>query len=450
MSGIIEQPRFSCALAAQQTVLAIPRALPIVHAGPGCAAKVFQFASYGAGYQGEGYAGGWAVSCTNSSEQEVIFGGEEKLRQLVAGAFRVLNGDLFVILSGCTAGIVGDDVERIAADFAALGHPVVGVETAGFKGNNYYGHELVVKKIIEQLLAGAEPEARRGVVNVFSVVPGQNPFWRADLEEIKRILEAIGLTVNILFGNECAGIDEWRDIPNAQFNLVVSTWVGLETAEYLKRVYKTPYFHFPYLPMGAAATSKFLRDVGSFAGLPGDRIEAVIRKEEKRFYSYFISLADFISESRNNIPFELYAIADSTYAIGASDYMVNELGFIPQRIYITDDAPPLRRAAIESVLLDLAPEFAGTLSVDADGGNLQADLRRNLGDSGKAVILGSTWEDTLASRNNNLLVRLSLPINDDVVVNRSFAGYNGGLRLIEEIYAGVFRKGNIAQTTQTQ
>jgi nitrogenase molybdenum-iron protein beta chain len=73
------------------------------------------------------------------------------------------------------------------------------------------------------------------------------------------------------------------------------------------------------------------------------------------------------------------------------------------------------------------------------------DERKN-----RALILGSSWEADLAGENNNLLVRLSLPINDDVIVNRSFVGYNGGLRLTEEIYAGVFRKGNIAQTTQTQ
>ncbi|MDR1611617.1 MAG: hydrogenase [Planctomycetota bacterium] len=450
MSGVIEQPRFSCALAAQQTVLAIPRALPIVHAGPGCSAKVFQFASYGAGYQGEGYGGGWAVSCTNSSEQEVVFGGEDKLRQLITGALQVLKSDMFVVLSGCTAGIVGDDVEQVASEFADADRPVIGAETSGFKGNSYFGHELVVKKIIGRLLDDAEPDIRPGLVNVFSVVPGQNPFWRADLEEIKRLLQAVGLGVNILFGNESAGVSEWRDIPNAQFNLVLSSWVGLETAELLREKYGTPYFHFPYVPMGAAGTSKFLRAIGDFAALPASRVEAVVAGEEKRFYGYFVALADFISESRNNLPFDLYVIADSSYAIGAADYLVNELGFAPQMIYLTDVADTRKHAAIERILLDSSPEFAGRVRFEMDGGKIQADLRARLGNSGQAAILGSTWEDALAAENNNLLVRMSLPINDDVIVTRSFAGYNGGLRLLEEIYAGVFRKGNIAQTTQTQ
>ena len=37
MPKTIEQARYSCALAAMQTVVAIPRSAPILHSGPGCA-----------------------------------------------------------------------------------------------------------------------------------------------------------------------------------------------------------------------------------------------------------------------------------------------------------------------------------------------------------------------------------------------------------------------------
>lgn len=142
--GLIGHPHYGCALSAQQTVLAIPRGIPIVHAGPGCSSKAFGFSAYGAGYQGEGYAGGSAVSSTNATEQDVVFGGERKLRDLVDGTLRIIDGDLYVILSGCTSGIIGDDVVKIANEFADQGAPVVGAETAGFRGSSYQGHEIVV------------------------------------------------------------------------------------------------------------------------------------------------------------------------------------------------------------------------------------------------------------------------------------------------------------------
>ena len=40
MPKLIEQPRYSCALGAMQSVVAIKRGVPILHSGPGCANKI--------------------------------------------------------------------------------------------------------------------------------------------------------------------------------------------------------------------------------------------------------------------------------------------------------------------------------------------------------------------------------------------------------------------------
>jgi len=447
--GYIEQPRFSCAFAAQQTVLAIPKAIPIAHCGPGCVSKTFSFSGIGAGHNGEGYAGGGTVTCTNANEHDVVFGGEEKLKKYINGALKVLKGDLYVVLSGCTAGIIGDDVEKIAVDFAQKGAPVVGVDTSGFRGNSYVGHDLVLKEIIKQFVgkSDAEVKVRKGLVNVFASVPPQHPFWRGDLEEIKRILELIGLEVNILFGSGSAGISEWRDIPNAEFNIVLSSWVGESAAKLLETKYGRPYLHIPYIPTGAAATSRVLRKIAEFAGIDSAKVEKVIEKEEKRFYDYFVSLADFFADFRNSIPYELYLIADSSYAIGVSDFLVNELGFSPEGIYITDTKDEFAKKKILETFGNSGDEFADKIIFEDDGGKIQADIRKRLNGSKKAAIFGSLWEDTLAEETGNLSYHLSLPLLNDVITNRSFVGYNGGIRLMEEVYASMFRRRDVARST---
>ncbi len=449
MSTIIEQPRFSCALAAQQTVLAIPRGIPIIHAGPGCSSKAFSYASYGSGFQGEGYAGGAMVSCTNSGEQEVVFGGEGKLKDVVEGALKVLDGDLYVILTGCTAGIIGDDPINVAKKFMLEGKPVIGVETAGFKGNNYLGHELVVNEIIEQYLGDAEPKIEKGLVNVFSVVPYQNPFWRGDLEEIKELLEKIGLKVNILYGCSSLGIKEWDDIPNAQFNILLSPWVGLETVKLLEKKYGTPYMYYPVFPIGAKETGSFLREAGRFAGLPESVTEQVILREKERYYTYFTGMADFISDYRGNLPFDLFTVADSIYAVGISNYLVNELGFLPKGIYITDEPGEERMSEIEKVLLNMGNEFAGSYTFEADGGKIEADIRSKIKQSRRTLILGSSWEKFLAEETGNTHAYISLPINDSLILNRSYVGYDGGLRLLEEIYSSSLRRNVTSSRTQS-
>ena len=50
--GHIEQPRFSCAIGALQSVVAIPKAVPILHSGPGCGDMVAGFFERSKGYAG--------------------------------------------------------------------------------------------------------------------------------------------------------------------------------------------------------------------------------------------------------------------------------------------------------------------------------------------------------------------------------------------------------------
>src|SRR5512134_1991963 len=103
MTRIIDQPRYVCARGAMQTIQGIHRGVPVLHAGPGCAAKL---AGGIAGSNGDsGYISPQIYPCSNVSETEIVFGGEDTLRNTIANALKVIDGDLFVVLSGCTTEI---------------------------------------------------------------------------------------------------------------------------------------------------------------------------------------------------------------------------------------------------------------------------------------------------------------------------------------------------------
>ena len=438
MSTIIEQPRYSCAISAQQTVLAIPRAHPILHSGPGCSERSTYFNTTAGGTRGIGYTGGPHVSCTNSTQKEIVFGGIPKLKDTIKGALEIIDADLYVVLTGCTSEIVGDDSVSAAAEFAEKGHPVIGAETAGFKGNVYYGYKEVLSAIINQYVKDAEPKVRKGLVNVFSVVPYQNPFWQGDLQEIKRILEKLGLTVNILFGAESAGVSEWKDIPNAEFNILLSPWVGKDIALLLEKKYGTPYVEFPYVPVGAQSTGEFLRKVGNFAGFSKEHVENVIEDLEKVYYAYFSDLENFLLTFNNEFAWEYFAVADSNYALGVSTFLTNELGLTPKGIYITDDAKKSYRDNMLKRFLEENEQFKDVVFFENDGGVIQADIRSKQGDD-RELILGSTWEKILARETGKYYTSLSLPLTQDFTLDTSYAGYRGGINLLKEITRDVFR-----------
>jgi nitrogenase molybdenum-iron protein beta chain len=182
MSGHIEQQRYMCAIGAMQTVVAIPRAIPILHSGPGCGSMASGFFE-----RSRGYSGGGTAPCTNFTEADVVFGGEKKLAEVIKNSYRILKSDLQVVLPGCTSAIVGDDVNSIVKKFADEGKPIVFADTPGFKYSNYEAHSEIVKAIVNQYVerfAPAEQEKDKKLVNLFASIPYQDQFWKGNLEEI--------------------------------------------------------------------------------------------------------------------------------------------------------------------------------------------------------------------------------------------------------------------------
>lgn len=434
MADYIEQPRYSCAVGAMQSVVAIKKGVPILHSGPGCGNKIHLMLG-----QGEGYAGGNTVPCTNAEERDVVFGGEKKLDELIENTFKVIDGDLYVVLTGCTSAIVGDDVGSVVSKYQEEGYPIVYVETGGFKSNNYVSHAQVVNAIIDQYVDKYRTEGvTEGLVNVFSSIPYQDPYYSGNLEGLKKILEAIGLKVNILFGNQSGGVEEWKTIPNAQFNIVADSWASLKIAKRLKKKYGTPYYHFPYLPIGGLETSRFLRGVADYAQLDKEKVEAYIEKQEQDYYSHIEKIADFMLEFRYGIPRRSYAIADASYAIGFSKFLLNELGVIPGTQYIVDNVPQkhqdqiLREYARISEYKKREVDVVFSPDAGAAAPQIEEDIK-NYPDK-RVLLLGSGWDKHLAEKIGADLLIVSVPVRYRVIMNCGYTGYDGGLRAVEDVY----------------
>lgn len=433
----IEQARYVCALGALASVIAIPNAVPITHCGPGCASKQFQALSGISGYQG----GEFQIPSTNIGNREVIFGGADRLDTLIDATTKIMTADLFVVLSGCVPGLVGDDVESVVGSYRRRGVPIVHAETSGYRGNNFTGHETVIRAIIDQYADAHAGPREEGLVNVWSVLPYQNPFWRGDLEEIRRVLEGIGLRVNILFGHDSAGVEEWRAVPRAAFNLVLSPWLGLETARYLQEKYGQPFLHVPAIPIGAEATGAFLRRVHDFAGLDAKRTDAFIAAEERRYYLYLRDFSSFYAAqtSQYQLPSDLVVVGESAYNLAITAFMTEQLGLVPAWNVITENPPEDHRAAITAAFHALPDGAGANVRFIEDGYEIHQALRGADFTGRLPIVFGSTWDGELARRIKAPLVEIAYPATDEVVLSRGVVGYRGALSLIERVYTTVVR-----------
>lgn len=430
----IQQIRYVCAIAAMHSASAIPGVIPIVHCGPGCADKQFMNLAFYNGFQGGGYGGGAVVPSTNSRELDVVFGGEERLRELIKASLTILNADLFVVLTGCISDLVGDDVGSIVREFQEQGVSIVYAETGGFKGNNFTGHELVAQAIVDQYVGDYDGSKEQGTVNVWSLLPYHNTFWRGDLTEIKRILEGIGLKVNILFGQESKGVSEWQDIPKAQFNLVLSPWLGLQTAKHLEDKYEQPYLHIPVIPIGAKETSSFLRKVAQFAALDIAKVEAFIQTEEKNYYYYLEGFSDFYAEYWWGLPAKFAVIGDSGYNLALTKFLVNQLGIIPGKQIITENPPEEFREGIRKEYQTIAEDVSTDVEFEEDSYAIHQKIRQTNFGHKAPILFGTTWERDLAKELKGAIVEVGFPASYEVVLSRSYVGYRGALTLLEKIY----------------
>lgn len=430
----IQQIRYLCSIAAMHSASAIPRVIPITHCGPGCADKQFMNIAFYNGFQGGGYGGGAVVPSTNATEREVVFGGADRLDELIGASLKILDADLFVVLTGCISDLVGDDVGSVVGEYQKKGVPIVFAETGGFRGNNFTGHEIVTKAIIDQYVGPSDAPKVKGTVNVWSLLPYHNTFWRGDLTEIKRVLEGIGLKVNILFGPASDGVSEWKKIPQAQFNLVLSPWLGLETAEHLERKYGQPFLHVPAIPAGAKETGAFLRKVGAFAGISKKKVETFIKAEESTYYKYLEDFTDFYAEYWWGLPAKFAVTADSGYALALTRFLVNQLGLIPARVILTDNPPDERRAAIQDAFRHIADDVSVEVDFEEDSYRVHELLRRTNFGHKPPIILGTTWERDLAKELKGAIIEVTFPASYEVVLSRTYVGYRGGLNLLEKIY----------------
>lgn len=434
--SVISDVRYACAVGATNTVVAIKGAVPIANCSPGCQLKTTAMLTFENGFQGSIAAGGGNMPSANSTENDVVFGGIKTLDELIKSTLKIYEGDLFVVLTGCVGELIGDNVPDLVSDYQRAGYPIVYANTAGFKGNNLYGHEVVVDAIIDQFVGDYQGEKKKGLINLWFETPYYNHNWRGDYQELARILRGAGFEVNVLFGAENPGVEAWKKIPQAQFNLVVSPWVGIKNAEHLQKKYNQPYLHIPEIPVGEEATAKFIRQVVEYAGIDKAQSEQFIRQEADIYYYYLEHFSEFFAEYWYGMPSEFVVTADAAYALAYSKFLADQIGLIPKKVIITDNTPEKYRPAITEYFKNNISEGVSIdVEFEEDGYLVEKKIESVEFTSGKPLILGSSWELTLADKKGALFFEVATPSSETLVINRSHIGYRGALQFLERIYS---------------
>lgn len=438
MSKFVDRPRYGCAMSGALALLrAIPRTIPIIHSSTGCGFNCYNGTNAGSGYLGGGYCGGAATPSSNVVERHVVFGGEERLREQIESTLEVMDGDLYVVVTGCMVEMIGDDVQSVAQEFKDEGRPVIAVNTPSFQGNSYHGYELLFSALVREVVRKAEAVNPKKV-NVLGLVPGGDVFYKGNLREIKRLLSLLGLGVNTFIG-EGETLDDFENAGDAALNLVLSDVHGVKTAQEFQRVHKTPYITTG-LPIGYLQTAEFLHRVAKHLQISAETVETVLQRERTVYFDYFERLADIY----NDIDLQRYVVvvADSNYAPSLARFSADELGWLPELTVITDFLEERHRDALEKRFYGWESGLRPAVKFDTDAASVRHYLKevwprdrnaRYFDALGPGYILGSVIEKELADEFQFDLLPVAFPVTNRIVFNRGYAGIRGGLTLAEDV-----------------
>jgi nitrogenase molybdenum-iron protein beta chain len=212
----------------------------------------------------------------------------------------------------------------------------------------------------------------------------------------------------------------------------------LPIVEHLEEKYGQPFYHFPYLPIGGNETTRFLRGLADFAhthgvDLPEERVEGFIAQEEKVIYEELDSLATFLLEFRYGLPSFVHILHDASYVIGISKFLLHETGIVPKEQFVTDNVPEEYHERIRSEMAKISDKKTVPVFFQPDAGAAQRQIRE-ASHAGRGLIIGGGWDKQLAKDKQYDFLSASLPSPYRLVLTTRYAGYKGGLRLIEDIY----------------
>ena len=290
---------------------------------------------------------------------------------------------VLLVAESCTGELLQDQPGALARG-AGLTAPVIPIEMAAYTRKENWGASETLYQLVRGLLGGKARDAgqedsassanRRPSVNLIG--PTKLGFrCRDDVTEVRRLLEQMGVLVNVIAPLGATPHDLLR-IPDADANINLAPEVGDLTCDWLRRQFKQPTIQT--VPLGWGATRDFIAEVAQVLGLDIDPDS--VGESRLPWYSRSVD-STYLTGKR------VFVFADGTHAIAAARMARDEMGFevVGLGTYSRERARDVRALATEYGLEALITD--DYLAVERAVTELQPEL-----------VLGTQMERHIAKR----------------------------------------------------
>ncbi len=307
----------------------------------------------------------------------------EMVIETLKGACDRYQPQVLLVAESCTGELIQDQPGALAKG-AGLSAPIIPIEMAAYTRKENWGASETFYQLVRGLLAArapkpdeerpARPADQPPSVNLIG--PTKLGFrCRDDVTEIRRLLESMGVRVNVVAPLDATPHDLLR-IPEADANVNLAPEVGELTCDWLKRQFKQPIIST--VPLGWGATRDFIAEVIDTLVLDLDA--DAVGKSRLPWYSRSVD-STYLTGKR------VFIFADGTHAMAAARMARDEMGFevVGLGTYSRERARDVRALATEYGLEALITD--DYLAVERAVTELQPEL-----------VLGTQMERHIAKR----------------------------------------------------
>lgn len=196
---------------------------------------------------------------TDMQDENIIFGGEKKLRRAVEEAYEIFKPKAIGIFATCPVGLIGDDIHSVAKEMSEkLGINVFGFSCEGYKGvSQSAGHHIannqLFKHVIGRYASDVPGKYKISLLGEYNI--GGDSFVIEDL------FERCGFTLVATFSGNST-YERFTGAHHADLNLVMCHRSINYVADMLEKKYGIPWIKVNFV--GAQATAKSLRKIAAY------------------------------------------------------------------------------------------------------------------------------------------------------------------------------------------
>lgn len=279
---------YSCVMPGVWRAVTYCQGVAVIFHGPRACTHLARTMDIGAHYRSlarnylEPYKDTVPLVSTMLTQQEAVFGGEEKLKACLSYVMQTYSPHCVVIANSCVTGVIGDDITSIAEQ-AKIDYkiPILAISHAGFLDGEFFdGFLATAKQLVENFMFKKSVEENSVVL--LGDAGGPNGGYA---KELAILLKYFDLHIKAHFPTYTK-LENLQQIPASSLNIVLGWQKNGEQnieklAEFLNAKFGTPYYADIY-PFGWDNTVKWLQGLGKLLKKEQAAQLAIAEQRERR------------------------------------------------------------------------------------------------------------------------------------------------------------------------